>query len=117
MSAPQIRKLIEAIEEIHEGDVDRSAWRPLTRDPNRELPLRDESKPWGLSNPRILKVVVKDNHVQSAKTGNPDKDRFSGEMFHAITGAVAYGFSINTLENERLHANRKGYDFEIVDEE
>jgi len=117
MSATQIRKLIEAIEEIHEADVDRSAWRPLSRDPARELPLRDESKPWDLDNPRILKVVVKDNHVQSAITGDPDKDRYSGEIFHTITAAPAYGFSVETLENERLHANRKGYDFEIVDEE
>ena len=117
MSATQIRKLIEAIEEIHEGDVDRSAWRPVTRDPMRELPLRDESKPWDLDNPRILKVVVKDNYVQSATTGDPDKDRYSGEMFVAVTGTPSIGFSIETLENERLHANRKGYDFEIVDEE
>ena len=116
MSATQIRKLIEAIEEIHEADVDRSAWRPLSRDPARELPLRDESKPWDLDNPRILKVVIKDNYIQSAITGDSNKDKYSAEMFAAVTMSPGR-FSKDTLENERLHANRKGYDFEIVDEE
>ena len=104
MSATQIRKLIEAIEEIHEGNVD------------RKLPLRDESKPWSLKNPRILKVAVKDNDIYPATTGDPDKDKYSAEMFVAVTMSSGY-FSKNTLENERLHANRKGYDFIIVDKE
>ena len=115
MSATQIRKLIEAIEEIHEGDVDRSAWRPVTRDPMRELPLRDESKPWDLDNPRILKVVVKGDNIYPARTSEPYA-KHSAEMFVAVTMSAG-SFSKNTLENERLHANRKGYDFEIVNEE